>query len=210
MLSNKYFFIADTHFFHRAIINYENRPFENVEEMNERLISNWNKTVKNGQIVFVLGDFAFCGKELMQEICKQLNGNKHLIMGNHDEKSVNFYRSIGFDEVSKYPIIFEKNWILSHQPFPLSPDSFFKNIYGHVHAKPEFQDFNSQSFCASVERINYTPIEFGDIQKKMQLYRPDEDDPPFETEENVSDEAINNVARRIISKHKVAFKELAK
>ena len=44
----------------------------------------------------------------------------------------------------------------------------------------------------------------------MQLDRPDEDEPLFETEENVSDQAINSVARRIISKHKVAFKELAK
>ncbi|MBC3804045.1 phosphoesterase [Acetobacterium fimetarium] len=210
MLSNKYYFIADTHFFHQRIIEYENRPFENTNEMNEILIKNWNRVVRNGHIVFVLGDFAFCGKEPMREICKQLNGNKHLIMGNHDEKSANFYRSIGFDEVSKYPIIFQENWILSHQPMPLSPDSFFKNIYGHVHAKPEFQDFNFQSCCVSVERINYTPIEFGDIQKKMQLYRPDEDEQLFETEINVSDQAINSVARRIISKHKVAFKELAK
>lgn len=138
--------------------------------MNARLISNWNKTIKNGHIVFILGDFAFCGKEPMQEICKQLNGNKHLIMGNHDEKSPKFYREIGFDEVSKYPIIFEKNWILSHEPIPLEPESSFKNVYGHVHTDPDFPDYTDNSFCVSVERIDYKPIEFQKIQKKINQF----------------------------------------
>ena len=39
------FIIGDPHFWHRAIINYCNRPFETVEEMNETLIKNWNKVV---------------------------------------------------------------------------------------------------------------------------------------------------------------------
>lgn len=167
MLSNKYFFIADTHFFHKRIIEYENRPFENTNEMNEILIKNWNQIVRTGHIVFVLGDFAFCGKEPMREICKQLNGYKYLIMGNHDLKSTTFYRNIGFDEVSKYPIIFQDNWILSHQPMPLAPGSILKNIYGHVHADSEYPDYTDRSFCVSVERINYKPIEFQQIRKTM-------------------------------------------
>lgn len=91
--------------------------------MNEILIKRWNQVVKDGHVIFVLGDFAFCGKEPMREICNQLNGYKYLIIGNHDLKNTAFYRNIGFDEVSKYPIIFQNNWILSHQPMPLAPDS---------------------------------------------------------------------------------------
>ena len=39
------FFTSDTHFGHANIIRLCNRPFQNVEEMNEVLIENWNKVV---------------------------------------------------------------------------------------------------------------------------------------------------------------------
>ena len=82
----KIFFIADTHFNHNKIIEYENRPFKNVEEMNEKLIENWNSVVGRIDKVFVLGDFGFYNSK---EILDRLKGFKILIMGNHDRhKSV--------------------------------------------------------------------------------------------------------------------------
>ena len=56
----KTFFIADTHFGHKNIIKYCNRPFANIEEMNETLIENWNKAVSAEDAVYILGDFAYC------------------------------------------------------------------------------------------------------------------------------------------------------
>ena len=50
------FFIADPHFGHKAVIEYENRPFASVEEMDEALIDNWNNTVTKHDIVWLLGD----------------------------------------------------------------------------------------------------------------------------------------------------------
>lgn len=211
MISNKYFFIADTHFGHNNVISYENRPFENVEEMNAALINNWNKVVKNGHEVFVLGDFSFCWKERTEEIISRLNGYKTLIIGNHDTKSVHYYRSVGFDEVSKYPVIFQENWILSHQPISLDIGSPFKNIYGHIHGRREYPDYNAQSFCVSVERIGYRPIEFRKIMKKMAGYSNEKErigeNQWSENDENLGNETVENIAKEIINKHKNAFEE---
>ena len=41
----KIFFIADTHFGEERIRKYENRPFENIAEMDRKLICRWNDKV---------------------------------------------------------------------------------------------------------------------------------------------------------------------
>ena len=39
---NKIWFTSDTHFYHNKIVEYCQRPFASVEEMNEELIARWN------------------------------------------------------------------------------------------------------------------------------------------------------------------------
>lgn len=55
----KYYYIADLHFCHTNIINFDNRPFFSVDEMNRELISNWNSVVTNNDTVMILGDFCW-------------------------------------------------------------------------------------------------------------------------------------------------------
>lgn len=81
------YFTSDTHFNHENVIRFYNRPFSSVEEMNEGLISNWNKIVKEDDVVFHLGDFAFAPRQEIPDIVDRLNGHVHLIRGNHDYKS---------------------------------------------------------------------------------------------------------------------------
>lgn len=163
----KVFFIADTHFGHEAIINYENRPFENIDDMTEKLINNWNNVVSYEDIVFLLGDFSEYEKDLNISICNRLNGHKSLIIGNHDTESEKYYYDCGFENVSKYPIIYENFWILSHEPMYINSNMPYANIFGHVHGSPLYIDCSKQSYCVSAERIDYTPIEFSDIKRKM-------------------------------------------
>jgi len=76
-------FTSDLHFGHRNVINYCNRPYKDLEEMHKALIKIWNDTVKEGDTVYVLGDFSL-NKKWSQTIIPLLKGNKILISGNHD------------------------------------------------------------------------------------------------------------------------------
>ena len=164
----KIFLIGDCHFEHRNIINYCSRPFANVEEMNEILIKNWNSVVGKNDIVYVDGDFALCGKQKIIEIGQRLNGRKRLIMGNHDQASIETYKQAGFEFVYNHPIVLEGFFVVSHEPMVgFSPSMPFANIFAHVHDNPAYTDCSSRSFCVSVERICYKPIDFETIKAMM-------------------------------------------
>lgn len=77
-------FTSDLHFGHKNIVKYENRPFNDVDEMNRALVDRWNRTVGPGDTVWIIGDFAM-GKIVDNlPIAKDLNGEKLLVPGNHD------------------------------------------------------------------------------------------------------------------------------
>ena len=75
------FFTADTHLGHKNIITSTNRPFESVAAMDSAIVKRWNERVTPQDLVYHLGDFAFDDHEPYLEL---LNGQKHLILGNHD------------------------------------------------------------------------------------------------------------------------------
>ena len=159
------YFIADTHFGDDAILRYENRPFKTVDEMDSALISNWNGIICENDEVYILGDFGACGKE--KEILSKLNGTKYLIKGNHDIKSNAEYRKSGFKEVYDLPVIFNNYWILSHDAIYVNINMPYVNLFGHVHNNPIIKDYSGHHFCVSSERIQYTPILFDEIAKRV-------------------------------------------
>ena len=159
------YFIADTHFGDDNIRRYENRPFECVTEMDNKLIENWNKTIYKNDIVYVLGDFGADGYE--KKILSKLNGIKYLVKGNHDDKTNDYYREAGFEEVYDLPVLFKNFWILSHDAIYINRNMPYANLFGHVHNNPVIKDYSSQHFCVSVERIEYMPISFDVIAEKV-------------------------------------------
>jgi len=152
----KIFFTADQHWCHKRIIEYENREFSIVEEMNETMILCWNEVVDKNDLIFHLGDFSLGKSQDTKDIFNQLNGNIILVLGNHDRhKSLTYWKEkVGFMNAYKEPIDTGK-FILSHEPV-INPEKI--NIHGHVHS----QTFNyyDERFhkCVSVERHNYYPV----------------------------------------------------
>ena len=135
------YFISDTHFNHLNIIKYCNRHFNNVEEMNEAIIKNWNNIVSNEDTIYHLGDFALGTKESIKDIVNRLNGKKYLIRGNHDKWGVSTYESFGFIVLKNAQIeIDEYKLMLSHIPIPDSQiPKGFVNIHGHIHDKKLYE-----------------------------------------------------------------------
>ena len=104
------------------------------------------------------------------EYRKHLNGRIYLITGNHDGYNIETYYKAGFDRVYDKPIILNEYLILSHKPLFVNEDMPYANIYGHVHNRPDFLDYTSNTFCVSCQRIDYTPILIDEIIEKMKQY----------------------------------------
>ncbi|MDR1484120.1 MAG: metallophosphoesterase [Planctomycetaceae bacterium] len=164
------FFIADPHFGHEAIIRFANRSFESVDEMNRVISDNWNRVVLPEDEIFVLGDFAV-GIELdaIKSIIASLNGHKIFVFGNHDRLiSFSWWRDeSGFQEVSRFPLLLNDFYILSHEPLYMNATMPYLNIFGHVHANDIYRDVSPHGFCVSAERLNYTPISLTEIKERV-------------------------------------------
>lgn len=135
-----YYFISDLHFGHSNILSFDNRPFKNIAEHDEYIIERWNETVGIDDDVFILGDISWHNATKTIEIFKRLNGNKHLIVGNHDKKLLKNgeVRKL-FVEITDYKELDiglnNKNIVLSHYPIPCYNNHYYGWImlYGHVH-----------------------------------------------------------------------------
>lgn len=179
--SDKIFFTSDTHFNHEAIIGFCNRPFRTVAEMNDAIIDNWNHVVGNDCTVYHLGDFAFCGTQIIKNIREKLNGKIHLIVGNHDLKNINF-NTIGncFESIEYQKIISIENYnvVLNHYPFLCFPGAYRSNLlqlFGHVHMRPHntgcdrdrLTHLYATQYDVGVDNNNYTPISWREIKEKI-------------------------------------------
>nr|DAJ23365.1 MAG TPA: metallophosphatase domain protein [Caudoviricetes sp.] len=130
---------SDLHFGHKNIIKYENRPFKDIEEMDKAIIELWNKTVKKDDKIYILGDFSWYKGEKTNEILYKLNGNKFLIIGNHDKNFLDdkrFNKNL-FEEICYYKEIKinKKKIVMFHYPIAEWNGQINGSIhlFGHIH-----------------------------------------------------------------------------
>ena len=162
------YFTADTHFNHKNIIQYCNRPFQTVEEMNETLIQNWNNVVRTNDIIFHLGDFGFGKINKSIDILKRLNGKKYLITGNHDKKLNNEFKSY-FEFVRSYYEIkdIEPNIVLNHYSSIVWHKQHHGTwlLYGHHHGKLK-ESFYRKSMDVGIDcHPYYRPFHYDEIKE---------------------------------------------
>jgi len=150
------FFIADTHFGHRAICKYRTE-FSSPQEHDEYIISRINSVVKKAKHqLWLLGDICIKNSEYdFTTLLKRLNGTLHIITGNHDYLPAYEGYHVANALTKKY-----KFW-LSHCPIHPEELRGVPNISGHVHYKT-IDDPRYLNVCC--EAINYTPINLDDVR----------------------------------------------
>ncbi len=158
--------ISDMHFGHANIIKYCNRPFKDVDDMNEKMIANWNSVVQPGQKVWHGGDFGDL------QFANRLIGQKRSIIGNHDYKVDKMAGK--FKKLAAW-----KRWridgicfVLTHFPIHLGTElgEIHFNIHGHTHTnfvELENGQPNLRYLNVCVEHWNYTPIRLDEIVKEL-------------------------------------------
>ncbi len=166
------FFSSDYHFYHKNVIKYCNRPFNNVEEMNEKIISNHNKLVRPSDTTYMLGDIAFVSDiQDAVKILSRMNGRKVLISGNHDSRNLKdkSFRDC-FEKIS--PLLEIKIdgqlIVLCHYSMNVWNKSHHKSfhLFGHSHGSMP-DNPNSLSFDVGVDTNDFYPYTYQQIKDKM-------------------------------------------
>src|ERR1035437_3856769 len=174
------FFVSDTHLQHQKLLTFGSRKFPTIEEHDQTIIDNWNKTVTDEDTVWHLGDVSV-GGDLTKETIGRLHtlkGRKNLVLGNHDTPSkIEEYLKI-FDKIVG-AFEFKGTCVLTHIPVHVSQveERFKVNIHGHLHDHFVMMKEANRPHCdgvqdpryvnVSMEKINLTPIAYDVIKDNL-------------------------------------------
>lgn len=153
------YFIADLHLGHKNVLSFDNRPFKDIDENDSVIIANWNYAIGIDDDIYILGDISWYNSTKTIEIMKTLNGNKHLIKGNHDGKLLkNKQLRDQFVEITDYKELDlgkGKGIVLCHYPIPCFKNHYYGwyHLYAHVHSSFEWN---------MMERVKYEMTELYD------------------------------------------------
>ena len=137
----KTFITSDLHFYHKSIIDFCPKTrghFTDFEHMNREMIREWNESVSDDDVIYILGDISFGTAAKTVAVLTQLKGTKILIEGNHDSSLM---RDRSFRECFKYIRQYEEIKyngsfiVMSHYPFIEWNRMHHGSIHfhGHVH-----------------------------------------------------------------------------
>lgn len=175
-LEPPFWIISDTHWFHANIVKYCDRH-EQIAALigpdtaqridhNEYMLKRWNETIGPHDPVLHLGDLFMSKRENYRKfegkIAPHLNGEKYLILGNHDDKKID-YKKLGFQVVEPFRIKY-RGWAVEFSHYPSDGMSGrCIRVHGHIHNKgyggkhgPR-QMRKRANVNMSVEMIDYTP-----------------------------------------------------
>ena len=171
-------FTSDTHYGHKNIAGKEVsrwtsgfRKFASVQQMNEALIANINKYVKEDDILYHLGDFAFGDAKVITEfrnslVCK----NIHLILGNHDQEIEDslelqeLFTSVGYVYTG---YVGKQQFHLSHYSHRIWPKSHRGTIHLYGHSHGSIPDYGRSMDVGVDTHKDFRPYHINEIYSIM-------------------------------------------
>lgn len=168
---------SDLHFMHNKPFLYEPRGFDNIYDMNETIIKNFNEVVSWNDDLYILGDIMLNDNEEGMKSLRRLPGRIHIIRGNHDtdnrvelflnEPRITYH---GWADVLKYN---GHNFFLSHYPTntynvdDAKRKKYLINLYGHTHQQTNFYNDNPFMYHVGVDSHNCYPVHIEDIMSDV-------------------------------------------
>ena len=145
---------SDLHLGHANVIDYGNRPFADVEEMDRRLWDSWAAAVSPETVLVCVGDLAMrtaLNEDTWRRV-RTMRGRQELVIGNHDLTGLGQLRVDGFDGVwSVMTAPGDPPLIFTHMPLLEVPDGCV-NVHGHMHDAPVTR---TPHINVSVEHLDY-------------------------------------------------------
>lgn len=161
-----------THTFgHANFLNFKDangqqiRKFDNVNQMDDCMLTRWNENIKPGDRVYHLGDFGM-NSSFNSTLLPKLHGSKRLILGNHDMIKGDLINH--FKKITMWRVFREHDFICSH--VPLREDNMMTtfNLHGHIHQNPS-PSIRHMNMC--VEHWDYRPVHLDEILAELSKRR---------------------------------------
>lgn len=160
-----YYISSDIHLFHKNILKFypKSRPFSSLDEMHERFIENWNNTITEDDVTYLLGDISFGKPDETVDILNKLNGKIRLVIGNHDSDRLlncpNFCSRFEWIKMYNEERLFGKDVIMFHFPILHWNRKYHQSIHlhGHTHSTNPFP-LTTLSYDVGIDASsNFTP-----------------------------------------------------
>jgi calcineurin-like phosphoesterase family protein len=164
LVGRKVWVWSDLHFYHKNIIEFSERPYHNVDEMNEHLVANFNDYVGPNDVSIWVGDVGFGNETKINALVDQCNGYKILVLGNHDFHRRKRPFKLNFEEIH---LIYayetpEVSLCFSHYPMDNIPYPWV-NVHGHLHAFPKPDTGHPLHFNVCCELHGYKPLPLDEV-----------------------------------------------
>jgi len=166
---SNFYFSSDWHLAHKNILEYDERPFNTIQQHDQAIINNVNKVCEPTSLLFILGDLSM-GKDInyIESLLNQIQCKMVLIKGNHDKHLKDSFLKSHFIDVRDYLELKSSKgkFILSHFPF-YSWDGSHRgtpHLYGHIHKNKA--NLNGKHFNVGIcNSQSYSPFSLEDILK---------------------------------------------